>query len=137
MERNEIGRGTNGSKRDLTTGELVSQAIDRTQALLREEIALAKAETRQQIQATVKMGAGLGVAAACAWLAVLSFVTAAIAAISTGLPVWASALIIGGALLLIAAVAGAVGWARRPRKPLERTLRTTKEDITWAKDRIS
>ncbi len=137
MERNEIERGSNGTKRDLPTRELVSQAIDRTQALFREEIALAKAEAREQLRATVKTGTGLGVAAACAWLAVLSFITTVIAAISTALPVWAAALIVGAGLALVAAIAFAVGWSRRVRKPLERTVRTTKEDITWARNRIS
>ena len=47
---------------------------------------------------------------------------------------WASALIVGGVTLVLAAVTGSIGWARRIRKPFERTRRELSKEVTWASD---
>jgi hypothetical protein len=77
--------------------------------LVRAEIASLKAELSAKAKAAGK-GAGLLAGAAfVAYLAVLVLLAAAVLALALVLPAWASALIIGGALLIIAAIIAAVG----------------------------
>jgi membrane protein len=136
MDRNDIGPVSGGS-RNLTTGELMSQVVDRTRELVREEIALAKVEAKEQIRSTVSMASALAVGAACGIFGVMVLIAAAVLGIATGTPAWLAALVVGIALLVVAAIAAAVGWSRRVRVPLERTRRTAQEDIRWVKDRMS
>jgi Putative Actinobacterial Holin-X, holin superfamily III len=60
-------------------------------------------------------------------------------AIDGAIPNWAAALIVGGALLAVAAVLALVGRdrLREAAPPLpEETIETTKEDIQWAKTQL-
>jgi hypothetical protein len=104
MEREDV--------RDLSVRELTAQLGEQLPRLMREEVALARAELFARAK-QAKSGGGLLVGAAVvalgAWLAM---VAAAIAGIAEALPVWASALIVGGSL---AAVAGALAQRGRSR----------------------
>ena len=64
------------------------------------------------------------------------FATAAVLALATRLPSWEAALLVGIGFFVIAAVAGAVANAKKVGK-LERTQRTVKEDVRWAKERMA
>jgi len=137
MERSSDIGPVSGGSRSLTTGELMSQVIDRTRELVREEIALAKVEASEQIKRTVAMASALAVGAACGVFGIMVLIAAAVLGIAVALPAWLAAVIVGVALLVVAAIAAAVGWSRRVRVPLERTRRTTQEDIRWVKDTMS
>ena len=39
--------------------------------------------------------------------------------------------------LLLAIAAGAYGWSKRVKEPLQRTRRSLEEDVKWAKERIA
>jgi H+/Cl- antiporter ClcA len=111
----------------------------RTQSLVRLNLELAKLEGKQKATA-------LGVAGGLALLAVVLVVYAigfafasAAAGISEALPLWLSLLIVAGALLLLAAIAGLLArrFARQaaPPKPLqaieeaERTVETLQSHV--------
>ena len=93
----------------MSTGELVAQMSAQVSGLVRDELRLAQAELRQKGK-RAGIGAGLtGTAGVLALLGLGGLEAAAIAALALVLPVWACALIIGAALLLLAGVLGLAG----------------------------
>ena len=93
-------------KDDRSLGELFGDLAGQTGALVREEVALAKAElTRTETQAGKDIGV-LVIGGAVAYAGLLALLAAAILALATVLPAWLAALIVGlvvagvGALLL-------------------------------------
>lgn len=105
-------------------------------ALLRElieaEIASMKAEIVGKLKAA-GIGAGfLVVAGAFAFFAALVLTAAGVLALSLVLPGWAAALIVGGALLVLAVLAAVIGVAQLkhgvPPTP-DKTIDSVKEDV--------
>lgn len=94
---------------DRTVRTLVTDLTEQFSRLVRAEIALAK---RELVQHAKKAGIGVGVLAAAAILGFFGagvLLAAVILAIALVLPAWASALIVGGALVLVAAVLAGAG----------------------------
>ncbi|MFD0559607.1 putative superfamily III holin-X [Stackebrandtia endophytica] len=103
-----------------TTAELVQRAIDQLSRLIRDELALARAELRFKAKRAAS-GAGLFSGAALfGFFAVGCLVTAAVLALALVLPGWAAALIVAGGLLLIALILALVGRSnvKRASQPL-------------------
>jgi hypothetical protein len=114
-----------------TLGQLVAQASDDLSSLVRAELALAKAELRQDVR---KVALGGGLFGAAGYLGVLAsitlVITVAYALVAAGLKPWLAFLIVSGALLLLAGILALIGRSRLRRlTPPERTIRTTKEAI--------
>jgi hypothetical protein len=118
--------------------EVIQRAIHDAQALVRDEIALAKAEARQEIN-RIARGVMLVAAAALGGLIGLVFLlTAGAWAVSEGLewPVWSGFLIVAATMLVLAAVLAVTGLSRMrstPRMPL--TVETLKENAEWMRAR--
>ena len=82
-------------KSDRSLGELFGDLAGQTGTLVREEVALAKAElTRTATQAGKDIGV-LVVGGAVAYAGLLALLAAAILALATVLPAWFAALIVG------------------------------------------
>ncbi|HVN13476.1 MAG TPA: phage holin family protein [Kineosporiaceae bacterium] len=114
-----------------TLGQLVAQASDDLSSLVRAEIALAKAELRQD---AVNAALGAGLFGGAGYLGVLASITLVITVayglVAAGLEPWLAFLIVTVGLLLIAGILGLIGRSRLRRlAPPERTIRTTKEAI--------
>jgi uncharacterized membrane protein YqjE len=120
-----------------STGELINQLVKQTSELVKTEVALARAEIKEDIRNEVKMASGLGVAAVCALCTLNMLLVAVAMALATRIAPWASALIVAAVVLAVGTVAGIVGWAKRVRAPMEKTQKTLKEDLQWARERIS
>lgn len=78
-------------------------------ATIKTEVEIAKIEMKYKAK---QLGAGIGMLVAAAVLSffvLLVLLTAAIAGLSEAFPVWLSALIIGGAMLLIVLVLALIG----------------------------
>ena len=114
-----------------TLGQLVSQASDDLSNLVRAEIALAKAELRQDVRNAAVGGGLFGAAGYLGVLASITLViTVAYALVAAGLSPWLAFLIVSVALLLVAGILALIGRSRLRRlTPPERTIRTTKEAI--------
>ncbi len=95
---------------DRTLGQLVAQASEDIGSIVRQEIALAKVEIQGSLT-HVKKGLPLliGAAVLVPFALGLLFTAAAWGINAAGLPIWASFLIVGGALLVIAAILAFVG----------------------------
>lgn len=100
--------------------------------LIEAEIASLKAEVTEKLKAA---GIGVGflvVAGMIAFFAVLVLTAAGILALALVLPAWAAALIVGGALLVLAGIAAAIGVAQLrhgvPPTPTQ-TIDSVKKDV--------
>lgn len=117
---------------DAPMSTLVRGALDDVRDLFREEIALARAEVRQEITKASSAGVSFGGAAVAGWFAGM-FILAAIAlGISEGFhwPYWAGFGIIG----VLLAIAGGIFYASGRRamssmRGLPRTVGTVKENF--------
>lgn len=113
-------------------GTLVRSALDDVRELFREEMALARAELRQEVAKAKRAGIGFGGAVAAGAFAGL-FILAAIAlGISEGLrlPYWVGFGIVGVALAIVGGIFLAAG--RRATieiRPLPRTTEMVKENF--------
>ncbi len=107
--------------------------------LVRNEIALARAETGAKLKSAAFAGIFFAVAAVIAVFALFALVVTAIAALALVLPFWAASLIVTAILLILAGIFALVGRARvskaLPPVP-KRTIASLKEDVQWVKTRV-
>ncbi|WP_443046412.1 phage holin family protein [Streptomyces sp. DSM 40750] len=121
-----------------SVGELVGQATEQLSLLVRQEVALAKEELAQKGRRAGRGGGLLGAAGAVAYVGFMTLAGAGVAALSLVLDVWAAALIVMGALFVIAAVLAVIGRAQirraTPPRP-ELALDSVKADMDEIKGR--
>jgi uncharacterized membrane protein YqjE len=119
---------------DVSLGELFSEMTSKLGTLLRQEVELAKVETKEEVGRAAKAGGLLGAGGAAAWFALL-FVSLALAWLLDQAMNRALAFaIVGVAWLLAAIVLFTVGRRRmKDVEPLPQTIETLKEDVAWAK----
>ena len=118
---------------------LLSDLAAETSTLVRQEIALFKAELSEKLTRTGVGAAALaagGVIAFSGWLALLA---AAILGLNHVLAPWLSALIIGLLLLMVGAGLAFFGKSRLNADALvpHRTLNSLREDEAWIRDQVS
>jgi hypothetical protein len=121
----------------LSTAELMGLIAGRAALLAEKQVELAKAEARANVRAEIWMAAGFGIALVCAIVAVSLLLVAAVFAIEPALPAGAVALLLAGLMLLLGGIAALVGWRRRVTAPLAETRTTLKENLQWAKERLT
>ena len=125
-------------KSERSIANLLSDLASETMLLVRQEVALLKAELHEKFgrlgQGATALGAGV-LLAYSAWLVLLA---AAVLGLATVLPAWLAALIIGIVVLAVSAVLLLVGKNRFDSQALvpRRTLRTLREDEEWLKERL-
>jgi hypothetical protein len=128
---------TNVAPRQLSNRALLGEITGKATLLARKEIELAKAEIREDLRAQLGMVKALSVAMVAALLGVNLLFVAGVLALALTMPGWLAALIVGGGLLLIAAIAAYLGWRRLVTNPLAKTRQTLKEDMQWVKERLA
>jgi uncharacterized membrane protein YqjE len=126
-----------GDPREKSIGELVKELSTETSTLIKQEMALARAELTEQGK---RAGAGAGMlgGAGVAGLLTLGALTATlIALLDTFMATWLAALIV---TVIWAAVAGVLALQGKNKikeatPPAPQTVETVKEDVRWAKTR--
>ena len=121
---------------DRSTGELVGELSQQTSSLIRQEIALAKAELTDTGKNAGKGAGMIGGAGAIGYLAAAALTTAIIALLDKAMDTWIAALIVARRLRSDRRCTGPAGPRRSegsacPRP--EQTVETIKEDVQWAK----
>jgi uncharacterized membrane protein YqjE len=122
---------------DESIGDLLKRLSQDTSTLVRQEMALARAELTEQGK---RAGAGAGMlgGAGVAGLLTLGALTATvIGVLDTGMAFWLAALIV---TVVWAAIAGVLALQGRNKikeatPPAPQTVETVKEDVRWAKTR--
>ena len=120
--------------------DVIRNAIRDAQDLVRSEVALAKAEVREEVR-RVSVGAGLlaGAALAAAIAVIFLMTTVALAiAVLLGWPLWSG---FGIVTVFVALAAGALYYIGRKRitaaRHMPRTVDALKENIEWMRARTS
>jgi len=121
----------------LTTPELVREIAREVILLGKKQIELSVAEAKADLKAEAGAAVGLGVAAVSAIVATTLLLVTVVLALARVMPAWGAGLVVSGFALLVAAVAGLMGWHRRVRAPLERTRRALREDVQVVKEGIA
>src|SRR5690348_13247346 len=125
-------------KTERSIATLLSDLASETILLLRQELALLKAELHEKFSRVGQGATALGAGALIAFSGWLVLLAAAVLGLAEVLPAWLAALIvafvvlgIGGALLLI----GKNRFEAGSLMP-DRTLRSLREDQAWLKERL-
>jgi len=124
---------------DASLGELFRRLTTDTSDLVRQEMALAKAEMREVGATAAKDGAKLGVAAGLALAGVLTVTAFLVILLGDALNnYWLGALIVGLVLLGIGAVLGRSAMSDISQRGLmpKQTAETLREDAAWAKSEV-
>src|SRR5438309_1693221 len=133
------GRTVAGTKPDIdeqSLGELVAAASRDLSLLVHKEVELAKTEITAEVK---RAGIGAGFLGGAGFVGLFAFVFLSVAAalgISEGadLPFWAGFVCIGGGFGLLAALLAGAGVSKVVKvKGPQRTIRTVKDDLAWAK----
>jgi hypothetical protein len=119
----------------MPTRELMRELSSNSKLLIQRQVKLAQIEAKQNSRREKTIAEYLGLAGAIGYAGLIVLLVAAALAVGVGLGdrSWLGALIIGGALVLLAGILGPTAWAKREREPLSRTRREINEELTWAK----
>lgn len=120
-------------------GALFGELTEETKLLVRQEVALAKAEIKESTQHVAGVGAGFGGAALVGYLALAILAVAAGLGLAEVMPAGFAFSIVGLVLAAIAGVAFLVGRKNlQALNPVPRkTIDTIKEDLSWLRARMS
>ncbi|MFF2655148.1 phage holin family protein [Streptomyces sp. NPDC058045] len=122
---------------DASVGVLVSRASEQVSQLVQQEMRLAQAEMTQKGKRFGVGGGLFGGAGVVAFVAFEALVAAGVAAVWLVLPLWASALVVAGFLLLTAGLLALLGkWEigrAKPAAPRE-TIASVRSDVAQIRE---
>ena len=122
-----------------SVGELLSEVTGDLSKLMRQEVALAKVELKEEATKAGKASGLLGGAGAVGYLVLVFLALALMFALDAVMPTGWAALITAAVLGIVAAILFVAGRKKLQQvnpKP-EQTVETLKEDVQWAKNRSS
>jgi hypothetical protein len=128
-----------GTARERPAGELLKQLTEQVSTLVRDEIKLAQLE---MVRKGKKAGVGAGLLGGSGLVALYGLaclIAAGVAGLSLVLPVWAAALIAGGALFALAGIVALAGRGslRQATPPVpEEAVRDIKTDVEVIKESV-
>jgi protein-S-isoprenylcysteine O-methyltransferase Ste14 len=123
---------------DRSLGELFSELSRQSSTLIRQEVALAKAEMKQKGTEAGKDIGMMAAGGALAYAGLLALIAAVIIILANVIPWWLSALIVGlvvvgiGGLLIQRGMSALKASGVAP----EQTIESLKEDKEWAKRQL-
>ncbi len=117
-------------------GELLGQLAGHSAALVRDEIELARQETREKLRSLSSGAITLGVGVALVWMALLTLCAALVVGLSAHMGPGLAALATGLGLAVIGGAIGFVGFHRLKKTGLtpKKTIRSLKENKEWLKE---
>lgn len=124
--------------RDESLGMLFADLSDQVSTLMRREVELAKVETQETISAAtgaaVSMISG-GVIAYAGLIIVLQAIALVLAYL---IPLWISALVVGGIAIVVGAIIFMAGRSRMEDLSFvpEKTVQTVQEDVALVKEKV-
>lgn len=124
---------------DRSLGELFGDFSRESSTLLRQELALARTElstTASDILGDMRL---LAIGGAVVYAGLLTVVAALVLALGMAMPMWASALLVGAAVLIGGGAVTLMGLQRLKQRSLqpEQTVESLREDAEWLKSQVS
>jgi Putative Actinobacterial Holin-X, holin superfamily III len=125
-------------KDDRSLGDLFTELASETGTLIRGEVALAQAEITEKGVRIGKNVGSLAIAGAVAYLGAMALTAGVIMALGLVIPVWVSALVVGGVIVAVSAVmiSSAIAKLKQIDPVPTRTIDSIKEDAKWLKKEI-
>jgi hypothetical protein len=118
----------------VSSAELLREAMDEARELIRLEVALAKDEVKREAVATKNAGIAFGIGGGVLLVGVtLLFVALALAIFPGPIP----SLVLGLVLVAAAALACVAGMKLLPKRPLAETRRRIESDVERVKERVA
>ena len=126
------------AKADRSITALLSDLASETILLIRQEMALLKAELSEKFSRIGQGATALGAGALIAFSGWLVLLAAAVLGLATVVPAWLAALIVA---LLVLAIGGALVYIGKSRFDADslmpqRSLRSLREDEQWLRERL-
>lgn len=127
------------TREERSLGELFSELASETSTLVRQEVALAQTELTQKATKVGKNVGFLVVGGAVGYAALLAIIAAVIIGLANFIPAWASALIVGVAVGIVAylLISSALAALKKTDLTPRNTVETLKEDAQWLKNQVS
>jgi hypothetical protein len=127
---------TSAPNRDESIGNLISQVAGDVSTLFRQEVALAKAELKEEAAKAGKAGGMLAGAGFAGYMVAVLLSLAAVFALGAVMPLGWAALIVAVVWAVVGGVLYTVGRNRmKDVDPVPRqTVETLREDAQWARD---
>jgi len=131
----EATRPTEPKRPDASLGELFKEMTSELSGLFRQEVELAKVETREEVKRTGKAAGAMTGGAVGAFLAITFLSVAFALLLAQALNDALSFAIVAAVWAVAAAVLVSMGRRQlREIRPLPETTASIKEDMQWAKD---
>jgi hypothetical protein len=124
-----------GQADERSLGQVVSDLSTDLSTLMKQEVALAKAELKDEVTKVGKGAGMLGGAGFAGWFVLLFLSLALMFLLDNWLPIEAAALITTGVWAVVAAVLAVIGRKelQEANPQLPQTQQTLKEDVQWAR----
>jgi hypothetical protein len=125
-------------KPEPSVGELLKALGRDTGVLVRQELQLASAELTVKGKRFTRQAGLIALGGAVTLIGFAALTTAGIVAMQALMPLWSSALLVG---LVVTGAGGAlvgkgIGALKRLEALPERTVKTLREDVEWAKEQV-
>lgn len=119
---------------DPPVSELLKETFSDVRELVKLEVELATEEVRREMRSTLRALIALGVALAAGLVALSLFAMALVFALGGTAGVAAA---VGGGFVVVAAVAGAIGYGVVPKNPMAETRTRVLSDVQLIKESIA
>jgi uncharacterized membrane protein YqjE len=117
-----------------TISTVLSDIVGNVQDIVRSELRLAKTEITEELAKARSAGILIGAGALMLIFSTLFLLLAAVYALSTVMPGWAAAVIVGAGVGVIAALCFGIGIRKlKSVRAAPKTATTVKENVEWAK----
>lgn len=126
-------------REERSLGDLFSELMAETSTLVRQEVALAQVELTNKATKVGKNVGYLVVGGAVGYAALLVILAAVVIILSNLVPLWASALIVGAIVGVVAfmLISSALAELKKTDLAPRETVESIKEDAKWLKDQVT
>jgi uncharacterized membrane protein YqjE len=124
---------------DKSLGELLGELSEEFSDLVHSQVELFKTEMQDQRQKAVQAASGYGAAVVCAYMALVLLSFAAAWGLAEVMPEGVAFLIVGAVFAIAAGALYLMGRSRAREVKLvpEDTIQSVKEDVQWARQKLS
>jgi hypothetical protein len=116
--------------------ELVREAGTEIERLFRSEMAVAKRELADSARSAVRSGIFIGAGAVLGLIGFMALTACGIAALALALPLWLSALLVGGFYVILAGVGFFLGREKLKQVEVPQLKHHLQEDQQWLKTTV-